>query len=241
VAVSTDQGSPARAGGRAITTLVLVLLMVGAAALAYHFTPRKFLADQGQKLVLETMLPARFGAWQVDPSITPVVADPSQNELIERIYSETLSRTYINTQGKRIMLTVAYGRDQSESMQVHTPEVCYPAQGFTVTSSVHQSVPIGFKNQPVVRLQAAVAERREPITYWITMGEYVVNGGARDRRNVRFRYGFDGFVPDGMLFRISSIGPDADVEYEQQRLFLQDLFASMPPATRDRFAGTKSY
>lgn len=227
--------------GRLLTTAVLVILMVCASALAYHFTPRKYLADEGQKVVLETMLPKAFGEWQLDPTITPLVVDPSQLELVDRIYSETLSRTYVNKQGHRVMLTIAYGRDQSESVQLHTPEFCYPAQGFNVTPSQHLAIPIGHKDQQVVRLVAKSGNRIEPITYWVTMGDYVVNGGPRGRRDVRFIYGFKGLIPDGMLFRISSIGADADEEYELQRLFLKSLFSVTDAGARDRLAGTQVY
>lgn len=227
--------------GRLVTTLVLVVLMVCASALAYHFTPRAYLADAGPKLTWADALPTRFGDWAVDTSLAPVVADPSENELVDRIYSETLSRTYINKQGHRVMLTLAYGRDQSESMQVHTPEVCYPAQGFSVTPARHEVIDLGGKPQPVVRLEAKAGNRFEPITYWVTMGEYVVNEGPRDRRDVRFKYGFQGFIPDGLLFRVSSIGADKVQEYELQRSFLKDLLASLPPTVRDRVAGTKVY
>ena len=230
-----------KARGRLPTSLVILCLMLAAAALALHLTPHTFLADQRQKVQLNTMVPVRFGTWRIDPSVTPLVADPSQLELIDRLYSETLSRTYVNDRGQRIMLVIAYGRDQSESLQLHTPEFCYPAQGFKVTPSKDQLVPLGFKNQPVVRLQATGHGRVEPISYWVTVGDYVVNAGPRGRRDVRFKYGFEGLIPDGMLFRVSSIGPDVAGEYKRQSAFLNDLFASLPAASRDRLAGTRVY
>lgn len=237
------QSAPSDAGrkGSVPITAILVAIMVLCTLLAYRLTPRQFLADQGQKVVLQTMLPEQFGTWRVDTSLAPVVADPSANELIDRLYSDVLARTYVNNEGRRIMVTVAYGRDQSESMQVHTPEVCYPAQGFKVTKPERNTISIGVKDQPVVRLKATNGNRQEPITYWITMGNHVVNGGPRDRRDLRFTYGFEGLIPDGLLFRVSSIGPDVADEYETQRRFLTDLFTAVPPAVRDRLTGSQIY
>lgn len=227
--------------GRPWIAGVLLVVMIAAAAAAYQLKPTRYLADQGQAVVLETMVPKAFGDWIIDPSITPLVADPTQLELSDRIYSETLSRTYVNRQGHRMMLTIAYGRDQSESLQLHTPEYCYPATGFKVTPARHTNMSLGFKQQPVVRLEATLRERHEPITYWVTMGEYVVNGGARSRRDVRFIYGFRDLIPDGMLFRISSIGPDDSVEYALQEQFLRELFGQLPAGARDRLAGVRVY
>jgi EpsI family protein len=215
--------------------------MVLASYLAYHFTPRQYLADHRPKIHLDTMVPKEFGRWRVDPSITPVVADPSQAELIDQLYSETLSRTYVNERGQRVMLTIAYGRDQSESVQLHTPEFCYRAQGYTVAESKAGMMPLGFKDQPVIQVLASAPRRIEPITYWVIMGDHVVNGGVRDRRDLRFIYGFRGLIPDGMLFRVSSIGDDTAIAYALQGLFVADLMSKLSKVDRNRLTGEMSF
>lgn len=221
---------------------VVSAAMLTAAAAAWRLTPRQFLAEVRPSVNLDSMLPQRFGEWQVDGSITPLVVDPSQLELIDRIYSQTLSRTYRNAAGHRVMLTMAYGRDQSESLQLHTPEFCYPAVGYQVTPSQHTQIGLSTKAvQPVVRLVATRQDRVEPITYWVTMGDHVVNGGPADRRNVRFKYGFEGYIPDGMLVRISSIGAEVPQEFALQRDFIDAMFKGMAPGARERVAGTLAY
>jgi len=65
--------------------------------------------------------------WREDPQRIVQVVDPQTRELLDKLYSETLSRTYVNANGYRIMLSLAYGSDQRDSLQVHKPEVCYPA------------------------------------------------------------------------------------------------------------------
>lgn len=227
---------------RLMGAVLLAGAMLTATYLAWLYTPRDYLANVRSEVNLEGMLPKQFGEWQIDGSITPLVVDPSQLELIDRIYSQTVSRTYRNAQGHRVMLTMAYGKDQSESLQLHTPEFCYPAVGYSVSPSVHETMPLNFKAaHPVVKLVATRQERIEPITYWVTMGDYVTNGGARDRRNVRFKYGFEGFIPDGVLVRISTIGSDAGAEFALQRDFINGLFGAMKPEARNRLAGTLTY
>ena len=58
------------------------------------------------------------------------MVNPQTQELLDKLYSEVLTRVYVNASGYRIMRSLAYGFDQRGAMQAHMPEVCYPAQGF---------------------------------------------------------------------------------------------------------------
>jgi hypothetical protein len=46
-----------------------------------------------------------------------------------------------------------------------------------------------------------------------------------------------GQIPDGLLFRISSIDTDKQRAFSMQQQFAADLLASVPPATRKRLSG----
>lgn len=224
-----------------LKTVLLASLCCAASVAAYHWTPSKMLADLKPPLSLKDQVPESFGEWRSVPAGSVVVPDPSQLEMINKIYNETLSRTYVNKQGEQVMLSLAYGRDQSERMQVHTPEICYPSQGYKVTPSQETSMTLGEQPHPVVRLVGTQGTRVEPITYWIVMGDHIVNGGPGDRRNVRFIYGFDDVVPDGVFFRMSSIGTDVDKQYALHQRFANDLSAALPKNVADRLIGTKIY
>lgn len=227
---------------RLVVTAGLATLMAGAAGAARHFTPRTYLADTRPPVKLDEMVPAQFGEWRPDPKQAPLVIDPSQLELANKLYQETLNRTYVDNAGHRMMLTIAYGRDQSEGVQLHTPEFCYPASGIPVGPATHQTISLGFKQQPVVRLVGRRSNGLlEPITYWVTMGDYVVNGGPRARRDTRFKYGFEGFIPDGALFRLSSIGTNPESEYLRQDAFLMDLFLALRAKDRTLLAGMRVF
>ena len=106
--------------------------MLAAAGLALALTPRLKLADQGPTISLEAMIPKQFGEWKLEGTIASLIVSPDVQALLDKIYNQTLSRTYINPKGERIMLSIAYGGDQSDTMAVHKPEVCYPAQGFQI-------------------------------------------------------------------------------------------------------------
>lgn len=227
---------------RTAVTAGITALMGGAWLIARQLTPNTYLADTRPPVKLDQMVPASFGEWRPDPNQAPMVVDPTQMELIDRLYQENLNRTYLNSSGHRLMLTIAYGRDQSEGVQLHTPEFCYPASGFPVGPSKETFVSLGYKEQPVVRLTAKrPGGALEPITYWVTMGDHVVNGGARARRDARFMYGFKDYIPDGILFRLSSIGQSAETEYEIQAKFLRDLFSVLTQDSKNRLAGTINF
>ncbi|HSW83928.1 MAG TPA: EpsI family protein, partial [Usitatibacter sp.] len=155
---------------------------------------------------------------------------------LDRIYSQTVSRTYVNAAGGHMMLTVAYGGDQSDALKAHRQEVCYTAQGFTIHDLHADELAVKGGSIPVVRMLAIRDERSEPVTYWFTMGDRVVRGRL-ERLAVQLREGFAGRIPDGMMVRVSSISTDPGAAYAAQQAFVAALAASMPPAERARLAG----
>ena len=230
-----------RMGQNRFIIIVVAIAMFAAAILARNFTPTIYLTSIRPKFTLETLVPTAFDEWRIDASITPLVVDPSQLELSSRLYSQTLARTYVNKSGHRVMLSIAYGPDQSNGLQVHTPESCYPVAGFTTGPSREESIAIDGIQQPVVRLNASKPGFLEHITYWVTVGDYIVNNGPKGRRDVRFKYGFDGTIPDGLLFRLSSVGLNEAIEYELQRQFLVTLHQNLTKEATALLFGKQAY
>ena len=217
--------------------IVAALIMALAAALAWFLTPTHRLADENP-IQLETMIPMAFGDWVVDRNAHGGVVNPQQTDLINRLYSQTLSRTYINSKtGARIMLSIAYGEDQRDSMQVHYPEVCYPAQGFEVRSKRVGELVSASGSIPVRRLETALNNSRfEPVTYWTMLGDQAQLGGIK-KKFAEMRFGLRGLIVDGLLFRVSSINRDSDSAFRSQEVFVGDLLANIPAATRHRLTG----
>lgn len=216
--------------------LLMLILMLTASGLAAALRPTDLLAKHQAPFDLQALIPNAFADWREEPQALAMVVDPQQQELIGRIYKQTLSRTYVNSKGERVMLSLAYGEDQRDSMQLHYPEVCYPAQGFVLEANQAGMLATGYGEIPVRRLITANGNRTEPITYWTLIGDRVVLGGISSKL-VQMSYGLKGFIPDGLLFRVSSINGDATAAYRLQENYVRSLMAAMPLSSRSRLIG----
>jgi EpsI family protein len=218
---------------------VAVFVVFGiTAAVSYALKPTEYLSAQKAKIDLASQIPVKFADWQEDTSITPVLPNPQVQASLDVLYSSTLARTYRNSIGQRIMLSVAYGSDQSsEATAVHRPEFCYSAQGFKVTNLGFSNVPVGQRNIKIQHLLGVLGQRYEPISYWITMDETATLPGL-SRKLTQIRYGLQNKIPDGMLFRLSTVGMKQDESFALQQRFLSDLAANMEPSIVSRYFGT---
>lgn len=182
-------------------------------------------------------MPESFGDWRVDTSLVPIQVSPDVQARLNRIYNQTLSRTYINSQGYRIMLSIAYGGDQSDSMQLHRPEACYPNQGFEIVKKLRGIIDLGGASLPVKRMVTRMGKTRpEPLTYWVVIGGEVTRGDT-DRKWARLKVGLTGKVADGMLVRVSSIDADVDHAFNMQSRFVVDLGRALDTSGRERILG----
>lgn len=212
-------------------------LMAASFAGATAWRPTAKLADQRPRLDLETLFPKRFGGWMVDDRMPVQLVSPDAQAVIDKIYSQTLSRTYIGPGGVRIMLSVAYGGDQSDATRAHRPEVCYPAQGFQILRSGSSAYPVGQGSLRVRQLVAKQGGRVEPISYWIVVGERLTLSGT-EQKLAQLRYTMSGTIPDGMLVRVSNIDPEAERSYAVHARFLADLASELQGDARLRVLGT---
>ena len=216
--------------------VIVMILMLSAAAGAYYLTPTIKMAEQ-RKVNLEQIIPQQFYGWKMLPNQHVIELPPELAANLSRIYTETLSRTYINAKGQQVMLSIAYGADQSDGMGVHKPEVCYPAQGFTVGSITQSFFDFGNgKKLELAKLVAKLDGRIEPISYWIMLGEHNVNN-ARKAKIEQIKYGLHGVIPDGMLVRVSSIDSDVEKGYELQSQFIGELYMSVRDNEREIIFG----
>lgn len=218
---------------RALTILMLMLLT---AATAVLLKPAQKTSEQQTQINLETMIPKQIDHWREDDSSVYLLVSAERQTLVNKLYNQILSRAYINDKGQRIMLSIAYGSEQSYMMQVHKPEVCYSAQGFQILKSASGIFNTGFGTVPVKRLLAIQGTRVEPVIYWITIGDTMAVS-SRQWKLAQLKYGLTGKVPDGMVFRVSSLGDEA-VAYPAQEDFIKSLLQALSPENRKRLIGS---
>lgn len=219
-----------------LRNLIILGAMVAASGLALALKPTVKVADSGPKINLETMIPKQFGEWREAQFGNSQVVDPRLKAILDEIYNQTLSRTYVNPRGYAIMLSVAYGSDQSDALQLHKPEVCYPAQGFQLEGRQVGTLDLPTGAIPATRLMTSFGSRKEPITYWTTIGEQVVVGGIQ-KKLVEMRFGLGGKIPDGMLIRLSSIDGDTRRAYEIQSQFAEAMVGAVAVEHRKHLIG----
>jgi EpsI family protein len=215
--------------------LLIGLVLLAAAGGGVALKPTHRLSDQGSKFNLEAIVPQEFGKWHIENAGSVQVVNPQTQAAINKIYTQVLSRTYVDANGYRIMLMMPYGADQSDDMAAHDPEGCYPAQGFNILGKRQASLQTPYGFIPVRRMETANGRRHELVTYWFTVGNKAVNNGW-DRKMAQLSYALHGQIPDGLLFRISSIDPDTEHAYRTQEVFINDLLTALP-SERLRIAG----
>jgi EpsI family protein len=207
-----------------INTIMCAVMILGAMA-AEYMKPTIRMADQ-RVVKLEKIIPEKFGDWQLEPNLSVIEVLPELKATIDKIYSETLSRSYRNSKGQRVMLSLAYGKDQGDSNSVHRPEVCYPAQGFIITDKKTALMSIKDRQLEINKLVAEQGNRIEPIIYWTTMGDYLVANGKKAKL-AQLSYGIRGIIPDGLLFRTSTIDFSAEKSYQDQQEFISALYMAL--------------
>jgi len=217
-------------------SLLIGALMLVSAGLTKALTPTVSMSTESGALNLETLIPSSFGDWRVDTNAAGGIVNPEVAAELNVIYSQTLARTYINANGDRIMLSIAYGDNQSRALQVHRPEVCYSAQGFVISDLNKQVLDTPVTPLPVMQLMTRHGERAEPITYWVLIGHTVVRGNI-EQGLARLRYGLSGRIADGMLVRVSTITDNQQQAYAVEQRFIGSLLGALPAEKRMRLIG----
>ncbi len=218
--------------------LLVGAVMVLAAGAALALKPSRVQQDKAM-FDLEEIILRSFGDWIVDPDVVPIPPAPDVQADLKALYAQIVSRTYVNSRGERVMLTVAYGGDQSNALKAHLQEACYAAQGFEIRNLSYDSLRFHAETIPVTRMLAVRGQRSEPVTYWLTMGDRVLLGRL-DRLMVQLRFGLSGRIPDGMLVRVSTISSNPAQAFNRQEEFISALLEGMRQGDVHRLLGSRS-
>lgn len=215
----------------------LAVLCCISAFLAEILEPVAFSSNQQSVVNLSEAIPESFAGWSVDSSVLPVHVDPATATQLNNIYSQTVSRTYVDGSGNKVMLSIALGGGQTQELQVHRPEVCYAAQGFEVTRGQKATLHLKDLDIPVMQLIAHLGSRHEPITYWVRIGGKLVRGNL-EQGIARLGGGLSGRVPDGLLMRVSTISSSPDQAFATQERFIGDLLSSISTQSKELLLGS---
>jgi EpsI family protein len=222
---------PIRAG------ILIGVLMGTASLLAYSARPTRLLADVSPRAALAEELPREFTRWRKLQERVAMVADPTQQAVLDYLYSETLSANYVDDNGRLAMLSIAYGKDQSDGHDVHKPDLCYPAQGFRVIEQRDLLVPLDQRRGIVVRYMATQkGERVEPLIFWTTVGDFLYRNKL-EKKLVGIRYSAANLIPDGMVLRVSTLEQNPAVAVHVLIDFVTDWYGSLPERQRGRYFG----
>lgn len=218
-------------------SLYLAVMMIALSIAAFALRPDQKMSDQNKQINIEAMIPDQFSDWKIDKEANSLLIDPSVTKSLNSVYLQNISRTFVNKQGQRVMLAIAYGGDQNDMMQVHKPEICYTAQGFHIDKSYDAHFETAYGNFVVRKMIAAKGTRLEPVTYWVTIGNKIAVNPIQWRLE-RIRYGLTGVIPDGLLFRVSTMSDNVEQGYDVQHKFVNDLMQAITPDARNRLLGT---
>jgi EpsI family protein len=217
--------------------LIIGGLAVAAAGVAEALRPRrKLILLKGGKI--DGLVPRNFPGWNAEAT-SGLVSPDQAGKLAKSLYSEIVERVYHEQQtGDAVMLLAAYGDTQSDLLQLHRPETCYPAVGYALASS--RPVQVALRNGAKIPAREVVAvadDRRENILYWTRIGEHLPQS-AGQQRSARFQNSLDGYVADGILFRCSAVG-ESEACFSLLNRFVPALLDAAPAQVRPALVGTQ--
>lgn len=172
-------------------------------------------------------VPYAFGGWEgVNTSFDPVYGTDPANSSLLRVYTK---------QGTGDVIVYAgFYNDLAATLEVHTPELCYPAQGWTVSDVRTSSAGI-FRGQEIHAkvFRAERLDSKRLVTWWYNAGSRPIETRIRNVYAMLLLSVFTGRV-DGSFMRIET-GIDGKGEaaaearvQEFRRSFLPKLEKALP-------------
>jgi EpsI family protein len=214
-------------------------LLVGGAALlaagtAYARMPRQPMMMIG-KDQLDKIVPLHIDNWSYETTSGLVLPPPDQ--LARLLYDQQLTRSYSSPDRLPVMLLMAYGSSQGGMLQIHRPEICYPASGFQLTETKITAIALRDGHTvPARSFTASSDTRTEQVLYWTRIGDMVPTSWSGQRLAV-IRSNLAGSIPDGLLVRLSTVSSDPERAQDTLKTFAAMMLSAMPVATRRMLIG----
>lgn len=211
--------------------MILGAACLATAGVAMARVPRHNI-DLFGKNKLEKLVPEKIGDWQFYSKSGLVV--PPADQLSDALYSQLLTRVYLSPDSIPVMMLVAQSSGQTGILQVHRPEYCYPAGGFTLHDKHVVPIALPGSTLDAVFMTATTPDRTEQLLYWTRVGDDMPTTWVQQRLSVA-RANLMGDVPDAVLVRISAVTNDAAAGLAAMTKFTRAFFASVPPNVRRMF------
>lgn len=222
--------------------LLAALSCVAALGTAELLRPRRqvILMPSGTKL--KDVVPQQVGPWSVGEG-GDIVIPRVEGMLAWELYNDQLARAYRDATETHpdVMVLAAYGASQSDALQLHRPEICYPSFGFEIVGRRFVGIPVrgSADKVPGVALTAKSSGRIEDIVYWTRVGDSLPQTGGEQRREL-LKAALAGYVGDGMLFRASAIRLENDEPlFDDLITFLATLISELKPVGRLALLGRR--
>ena len=157
---------------------------------------------------------------------------PPSDALSDRLYDNLVTRTYTRPDGAIVMLLIAYNNRQDGVLQIHRPEVCYPAGGFQLTPTMPLQLPLTGPVPLEGQIFTASSDQRDEVVfYWTRIGSEFPKEWL-DQRLAVAKANLSGIIPDGVLVRVSTLTRDRSVAEPLLASFVSDMFRRSPPELR---------
>lgn len=223
-----------RAGGLDRRAFLIGGGMLAAAGSAAARIPEPNSPSIAQKR-FEAMMPETVGQWRYHQSSGLVL--PPEDALSDRLYDNLVTRVYTDRSGTAMMLLIAYKNFQNGVLQLHRPEICYPAGGYQLSPTLPVEIAVGGgRTMPANSFSATGNERDEQVLYWTRIGERFPVRWMEQRLAV-FRANLVGINPDGMLARVSMVNDDMAFSKPKMEQFVAALRLASPPPLRQVLFG----
>lgn len=182
--------------------LVLGTALIGGAGLAGLLRPRQAGMAGAQQLI-EAALPQRLGSWH-QIALGDFILPPG-DALGRNRYDALVLRGYARAGDDPVYCVITYGAVQDYALQLHRPEVCYPASGFAIRELAPWPRQIAGHDLGANVMVAGRDDRAETVLYWTRVGQAFPRSQWQVRKAIA-----GGLVrlslPDGAMVRLSMQG-----------------------------------
>ena len=195
----------------------------------YHLRAPVPLAEPVEQASFSASIPKKVAGWT--SRTTQEVVLPPQDDS-NQLYQNLETRIYEGAGLPAIMLLIAFNSKQENDIQVHRPEVCYPAAGFPILWTRPAQIRLASKTLAGRELLAERGGLQERIFYWVRVGNAFPVNWWQQRLTMAVQ-NLKGAIPDGALFRVSAIEQPDNPRSGAIMKFIEAFFKEVPPAFRD--------